>query len=376
MNWENGTFVRGYAKHGILIGTVRHFSKTGQLTSITDGLTSNTYLTLLNDVTFKYYQILNPTIELTETSPRKLITKSMEEIFNCLQVDAKLFVKCFKIDSNIFQMKGCKIEWNSHQLEIPKETIQILIDPWGEMTFHSETKIPPHCIESSNLSIHFSIENWVNLIGDRNMFWHQFTTSFEPIDPKNPQIDVIIYDLRNRPGYNENVTATIRTLHGYKLFEGPLINGRLTGKVDHQLVNHPGWKTRLNIQIGTEYFVRGKLKNGKLHGIVQNYGILSRNHEGRCSNIITPGLSFVGYFENGSPTGPCWRRLIGGSWLYGNLGENHEFTGTNIAYLHQDLQLAMVGQFRDGMMVCTMYNKSGRSLEGGRGAIFEIFQKI
>ena len=94
-----------------------------------------------------------------------------------------------------------------------------------------------------------------------------------------------------------------------------------------------------------------------IHGIVQNYGILSRNHEGRCSNIITPGLSFVGYFENGSPTGPCWRRLIGGSWLYGNLDENHEFTGTNIAYLHQDLQLAMVGQFKDGMMVCTMYNK-------------------
>ena len=50
MNWENGTFVRGYAKHGILIGAVRHFSKTGQLTSITDGLTSNAYLTLLNDL--------------------------------------------------------------------------------------------------------------------------------------------------------------------------------------------------------------------------------------------------------------------------------------------------------------------------------------
>ena len=59
----------------------------------------------------------------------------------------------------------------------------------------SEPEIPG-CIESSNLSMRSSIEKWANLIGDRNLFWHQFTTTFEPIDPKNPQIDVIIYDLR------------------------------------------------------------------------------------------------------------------------------------------------------------------------------------
>ena len=59
MNWNNGTFVRGYVKHGILIGAVRHFSKTGHLTSITEGLTSNAYLTLLNDLdnTSKHYRL-------------------------------------------------------------------------------------------------------------------------------------------------------------------------------------------------------------------------------------------------------------------------------------------------------------------------------
>ena len=358
MSWNDGTSVRGYVEHGILIGAVRHFSKIGQLISITEGLTSNAYLTLLNylDNTSKY-QILNPIIEWTETSQRKIITNGMAEIFSCLQVDAKLFIKCFKIDSNSLRTNGCKIEWNINQLlEIPQETFQILIEPWQKMPSLAGTEIVPHCIDSSDstISMHSSIENWINVIEDKNLFWHQLATSFEPIDPKNPQIDINFYDLRNRTGYsNKNINATIRTLHGLKLFEGPVINGHLTGKVDHQIANHPGWKTRLNIQIDTEYLIRGNLKKGKLHGMVQNYGILSRNHEGRCSNIIIPGLSFVGYFENGSSIGPCWKRLIGGSWLYGILDDNHEFTGANIAYLHQDLELAMVGQFKDGMMVCT-----------------------
>ena len=101
----------------------------------------------------------------------------------------------------------------------------------------------------------------------------------------------------------------------------------------------------------TEISMRVTLKNGKLDGLVQIYGVLPRNQVGHCSDIITAGLGFVGYFENGFPVGPVWRRLVGGSWLYGVLDENFEFTGKNIAFLHQDLELAMIGQFAKGLMV-------------------------
>ena len=44
-------------------------------------------------------------------------------------------------------------------------------------------------------------------------------------------------------------------------------------------------------------------KNGKLHGLVQIYGQQTVNPKGHCSHIIFQGISFVGWYENGKPTG-------------------------------------------------------------------------
>ena len=47
-----------------------------------------------------------------------------------------------------------------------------------------------------------------------------------------------------------------------------------------------------------------------------------------------------------------FRSLIGGSYLYGIVDEKGEFTGTNdIAFIYQDLELALIGQFDKGIMV-------------------------
>ena len=53
----------------------------------------------------------------------------------------------------------------------------------------------------------------------------------------------------------------------------------------------------------------------------------------------------------GKPVGATWRQLIGGAWLYGNLDQNGAFSGENFAYLYQDLELAIVGEFKDGLLV-------------------------
>ena len=88
------------------------------------------------------------------------------------------------------------------------------------------------------------------------------------------------------------------------------------------------------------------------------YGILPMDPHGHCSEHLTPGLSFIGYYDNGQPKGPCWRQLVGGSWMYGILKENGEFTGTaNMAYIYQDLELAMVGNYNKGLLVSIILKK-------------------
>ena len=56
-------------------------------------------------------------------------------------------------------------------------------------------------------------------------------------------------------------------------------------------------------------------------------------------------------YENGKPTGPCWRPLIGSNYVYGIVDDNGEFTGDNIAFIYEDLELALVGKFKKGIMV-------------------------
>ena len=109
-----------------------------------------------------------------------------------------------------------------------------------------------------------------------------------------------------------------------------------------------------NVKILHPYkqYVRGSFKNGKLHGLIQVYGKMSVDPKGHCSEKYFDGLSFIGWFEEGKPTGPCWRYLVGGTYIYGVVDNRGEFTGSNdIAFIYQDLELALVGEFNKGIMV-------------------------
>ena len=327
---------------------------------------------------FKYYvmNVVENYIDKETGYERKLLT-NMEEFYDCIQIDGNFFVKCFKINAdNIIETDGFKIEFiNRSSGSTTDKTFNLLLDPWKEMSA-DENAEKPSCMVNSNSTIRTTLEHWTYAVADRKLFWNHFATEIDAINPKDPRIDIMIHYLKDQPGF-KHTRATIETSDGSKLFRGVLINGHLTGHVDQNMVNHPGWKTRLNIQIEknaimkiggddaysgmggifigstktTEISMRVTLKNGKLDGLVQIYGILPRNHVGHCSDIITAGLGFVGYFENGFPVGPVWRQLVGGSWLYGVLDENYEFTGKDIAFIHQDMELAMIGQFDKGLMV-------------------------
>ena len=50
-------------------------------------------------------------------------------------------------------------------------------------------------------------------------------------------------------------------------------------------------------------YVIGQFRNGKLHGIVQMYGKMTVDLNAHCSSSIVDGLTFLGWFEDGKPTG-------------------------------------------------------------------------
>ena len=74
------------------------------------------------------------------------------------------------------------------------------------------------------------------------------------------------------------------------------------------------------------------------------------------------GLSFLGWLEEGKPKGPCWRFLVGGTYIYGIVDDHGKFTGDDIAFIYQDLELALVGGFKNGMMVSLLY-KNGVAMD-------------
>jgi hypothetical protein len=74
--------------------------------------------------------------------------------------------------------------------------------------------------------------------------------------------------------------------------------------------------------------ITGRLKSGKLHGLVVVEGTLSNDpNSEHCTNTMFDGLGFVGQFENGTPTGVCWKELHGGSWIYGEVNTEGQFSG-------------------------------------------------
>ncbi|XP_023336392.1 uncharacterized protein LOC111707507 isoform X2 [Eurytemora carolleeae] len=105
----------------------------------------------------------------------------------------------------------------------------------------------------------------------------------------------------------------------------------------------------------------GWFLNGKLHGPVRGY----------CK---VAGMIWLGYYGGGSPTGPCWRRVEGGSWLIGTDGEG----GGDSTYLYPDLATALVGRWRNGQMISAYPArlKSWEEINGVCVPNFQIISKI
>jgi histone-lysine N-methyltransferase SETD7 len=85
--------------------------------------------------------------------------------------------------------------------------------------------------------------------------------------------------------------------------------------------------------------------------MVRIIGTLPNDPEDVCEENTSPALGFIGHYKNGIPSGYCWKGLLGGSWIYGKVDENGDFSGDDIAYINQDMSTAFKGRFSKGVMI-------------------------
>ena len=119
-------------------------------------------------------------------------------------------------------------------------------------------------------------------------------------------------------------------------------------KCGNSRYRQPSWEYLMSIH--------AKMEDNYINGLIRIFGRAPVDKYKSCSNMIEPGLSFIGRFEDGIPTGICWRGLVGGAWLYGEVDEIGEFTGDQIAYIYPDLRTCLLGKFINGTMVCVNFD--------------------
>ena len=94
------------------------------------------------------------------------------------------------------------------------------------------------------------LKSWLKQIENPNLFWYQWNEDYDPLDPKNPKIEIELSHLKSRSSHEE-LSVKIQTQTGdLILFKGKMYNGKMEGKVDPKLKNHPAWRSRLVITLG------------------------------------------------------------------------------------------------------------------------------
>ena len=367
---------------GHLIGPQRFFdSETSSLLNLTDSRTGTIY--------FKEWPLEEKLVSISGCQDTNLGKRCMvntkrsmlfEEMISCIFVTDDLFVNCYKlIDFSEINVDDCQVSFHtSNEKTFSNETFSMMVST-EEMTEKRSMK--------SILKCSRSLSTWLDYVQNPKLFWYHFNENDKPLNLDKPKIVLKIQFLKGRSGW-ESKKVTIESQSGnIILFEGSINDGKLEGTVDPKLANHPAWRSRLIIGIhnsesdysrtsrehltrSLDYYVKeknelkqkaelkkyeqyvvGSFKDGKLHGLVQIFGKMTVDPKGHLSSTLFEGLNFLGWFEKGKPVGPCWKFLVGGTYIYGIVDENGDFTGPNIAFIYQDQELALVGEFKDGVMV-------------------------
>jgi len=95
---------------------------------------------------------------------------------------------------------------------------------------------------------------------------------------------------------------------------------------------------KTTIRFLDDTWLDGFTKVGVLHGFCRHFDGKNR-------------LTYIGMYRNGKPCGTWWKIIRGGGCVVGRVDEDGKLSGSNIAYLYPDFKTALIGTFKDAVMM-------------------------
>lgn len=219
----------------------------------------------------------------------------------------------------------------------------------------------------STKDIPAQVKNWLTKMESQDALWQESTD--QPFkDLENPEISYEVSEYLRRNISVEDVNVMLPFNDNLKaipeiLASGKWNNGRVTIQMSPSSASDQKWRRMLlfNGKIKTkgalvsyltlDFAMLARLRKGRPHGIIRRYGRLVTDPRHVCHNKLFKGLSFIGRYQDGQAVGFAWRIVIGGGFIYGRVDGMGQLTGDDIAYVYPDVKTALVGKFKNGIMV-------------------------
>ena len=335
------------------------------------------------------------TVDNADLADRLFFTHNFVSITTCKKYDSNYMHDCFDLSTASLHFDKCHMSMGDFEAS---DKPRYMFNRRSRAKFVPGVDKPyTECVNQSKefsaadtATIRANIVSWITEVKkqDKDPFW-SLESGDEPLNPEDPSVDITLNAYKDRHNYMHEkmvLRSSNRILH-----LGPMIDGRVQGRVNESLVGASDWKAPVFLMLArdtgafsnlgdtgpssrTEYteekmspakgfvvptdtpfmekaLLTGRLRHGKLHGPVRMFGQLSNDPKGLCTQRLNHELSFIAVFKDGVPSGYCWKGLLGGAWVVGYADENGELTGDDIAYIYPDFKTAFVGKFEKGIMV-------------------------
>ena len=228
----------------------------------------------------------------------------------------------------------------------------------------------PFCKSEMSSSAQENLKNWYSQVRhtDRDIFWNSV--------PYEEDLDENATELVSNIEHIEDKKFSCKVLRKDSLChvqEGHVDeNGKLQGPTVLKVINSPIFPVvnhkihliygiadgsvfsgPIMLQLANTLHINARCKENVLHGpaILMGATAAYKLEANLTMDRVQPDrFGWFAGFKNGRPQGHVWLATLGGGFLYGELNEELEFTGDDLAWIYPDFKHAIVGRFKDRVL--------------------------
>eukprot|EP00095_Tigriopus_kingsejongensis_P012020 maker-scaffold1195_size56104-snap-gene-0.12 protein:Tk12020 transcript:maker-scaffold1195_size56104-snap-gene-0.12-mRNA-1 annotation:"hypothetical protein TRIADDRAFT_26073" len=376
IDFHSGEFILGSAKHSHFFGVLRRFDANQKLMHVKYKVWDQSdEETAFHLDEFGIYHIWKKD---SVSTGRNLLSRNFGEVFSCEPEGQHIQRNCYKVHHLRVDLKPCYLELPDLRLDGGQPDQRF---SWNlklnQTAFNSPdvSAYGPECsAQWQTENVVDSVRTWINSMANqtKDPFWRE-NWAGAPWDGPDSDggypISLAFPELLDRslaPMSNLQVNVTTWT-HDQLQVERADWNQTDSLQLLLQDPNPSQWRQtiivdafpRSKFQAGLSlvtgdnsctFCAIGKIRGGQFQGNVRKFGRFVTNPASQCSGKVFPGVSMVTRYENGKPSGPTWRFVVGGGIIYGLPDAFGRLTGDNIAFIYPDLSTVYLGKFANGLM--------------------------